>query len=123
LALRERAERDAQAAARAAVAAQAAARAAYEAQWRGANAPAADASGGAASAPVFGAPVGQVLPSMTDAAFFEDYLEELPVPTPPGVAAEAAVPPADRVEVVPPVLPREELAILPRPFRSNESAN
>jgi hypothetical protein len=117
VALRERAEREAQAAARAAAAAQAAARAAYEARWRGASAAQnADAPASGTSAPVFGAPVGPVLPSMSDSSFFEQYLEESA-----GAATSGA--PANPLEIEPPALPREELAILPRPFRADGAAN
>lgn len=96
VALRERAEREAQAAARAAAAAQAAAREAYEARWRGADASTqAEANGATSDAPVFGAPVGPVLPSMTDSTFFEQYLDDEPVPG-SGEADVAAASPALR---------------------------
>lgn len=121
VALRERAEREAEAAVRAATAARAAARAAYEAQWRGANSsPDASEPSPDSSAPVFGAPVGPVLPSMTDSAFFEQYVEELPMP--PGVGTEGALPPSNGIEMAPPALPREGLAIVPRPFRTDDAA-
>jgi hypothetical protein len=111
VALRERAEREAQAAVRAAAAAQAAAAAAYEARWRGASAmPDGDATGSVA--PVFGAPVGPVLPSMTDETFFAQYLDEDPSATAPGIVGTGATTPPQ---------PREELAI-PRPFRADDSA-
>lgn len=120
VALRERAERDAQAAARAAVAAQAAARAAYEARWRGANAsPDAAAAAGGNAAPTFGAPMGPVLPSMTDATFFEEYLEKEAAHSAPEVEVGSAAPTSDRAAGSPPEPPRGELAILPRPFRSD----
>lgn len=123
IALRERAERDAQADALAATAAQAAARAAYEAQWRGASTPADVGEPVGASAPVFGAPIGVVLPSMSDAAFFEDLAETTRPPTPPTVGAAAMEHPASQVDVAPPQLPREELAVLSRPFRADHRAN
>jgi hypothetical protein len=113
VALRERAEREAQAAVRAAAAAQAAARAAYEARWRGANAaPESDFTPADGTAPVFGAPVGPVLPSMTDAAFFEEYLDD---------EAATIAPEASGAGAGAPSQPREDLAI-PRPFRADDSA-
>lgn len=123
IALRERAERDAQAAARAASAAQAAARAAYEAQWRGGNAPAVAGEPVSSTAPVFGAPVGVVLPSMSDSTFFQDLAETTRPPSPPTLGVEPVEPPASRVDIASPELPREELTILPRPFRADDRAN
>jgi hypothetical protein len=124
IALRERAEREAQAAARAAVMAQAAARAAYEAQWRNGTTPATEPEGEqAASAPVFGAPVGSVLPSMSDSVFFEALAEAEVTPNSPTVDTAAAPPSASEIETAGPGRPLADLAIGPRVFRAADASH
>lgn len=79
IALREQAEREVEAARRAVAEARAAAEAAYEARWRGAGRGAGGVSDSAAGpAPSFGAPVGPVMPSMTE-SLFDLYADDDPV--------------------------------------------
>jgi hypothetical protein len=111
VAVREATERDAAAAARAA------AEAAYEASWRDpagprtGNAPAADA------APVFGAPLGPVMPSMTESTLFDVYADGRDALTRPAFEIEAAAPPSNELVIDAPSLDIAELAVVPRPFR------
>lgn len=120
IALRQREARRTAAEQDAVDAARAAAEAAYEARWRD---PAGPRTAGAPgpSAPAFGAPVGSVMPSMTDAALFDVYAEGADPRVPRGLEV-AAVPPANTFEIDAPELARSDLEIVPRPFRAESAA-
>ena len=75
LALREGQARTAAAEQQASAAARAAAEAAYEARWRDPSGPRPPGGTPASVAPTFGAPVGPVMPSMTESALFDVYAE------------------------------------------------
>ena len=121
LAVRERQARDAAAAGEAAAAARAAAEAAYEAQWPNSGKPPGDRDGAGQSVPTFGVPPGPIMPSMTDSTVLEVYAVS---PTPLGrhtFEVAAAEPPANDFEIPMPELELAELAVIPRPFRSDDS--
>jgi hypothetical protein len=117
LALRERqelqtvAEQDAQAAARAA------ADAAYEARWRDPARPStADASSSAT--PAFGTPVGPVMPSMSSSQFAV-YAEDTDPLGRRSFEVAAAEPPSNELVIASPRLEMTDLAVIPRPFRTD----
>jgi hypothetical protein len=116
VARQERAEQDA------AAAAKAAAEAAYEAQWRdpsgAARAQQPSASG---QAPVFGAPLGQKMPSMNDPRQLDEFTVQSlsDVPARPELQAVAAEPPPN--EIAPPRVEIERNAVIPRPFRGGDA--
>jgi hypothetical protein len=121
VAMRDRAARQAQAQQEAAAAAKAAAEAAYEAQWRNqGGARPAGAAGQGSQAPAFGAPLGQKMPSMSDAQRGDEFtLQSLSdVPARPELELAAAEPPPN--DIAPPPVEIERNAIIPRPFRENE---
>ena len=121
LALRERSERQTAVERDSAAAVRAAAEAAYEAQFRdpaGRTAPrAADAS---STAPAFGAPVGPVMPSMTQSSLFDVYAEGTDPLGRRSLEIAAAEPPVNDVPIAAPEFEIAELAIIPRPFRSDD---
>ncbi len=100
-------------------AAQAAADAAYEAQWRDPKATVeAGAAAPGARTPMFGAPLGPVRSSMRDdTAYNVESLSQ--VPTRPELELAAVAPPVS--EIVQPELEIEQTAIIPRPFRNDET--
>lgn len=106
----------------AATAAREAAEAAYEARWRDPSGPR-PAAGAAADenvGPTFGAPVGPVLPSMTDSTLFDVYADGAdPLGRRP-LEIAAAEPPASDVVFAPPQIELTGLEIVPRPFRNDE---
>jgi hypothetical protein len=122
VAMRDRAARQEQAQQDAADAAKAAAEAAYEAQWRNSTGAArsqpADASG---QAPVFGAPLGQKMPSMSEARPVEEFAPQSlsEVPARPELELAAAEPPPN--EIAPPRVEIERNAVIPRPFRNGDA--
>lgn len=74
--------------------------------------------GAAAAAPAFGAPVGAVLPSMSQA--FDVYADGAEPLGRRALEIEAAVPPMNNLEIESPELVLTDLAI-PRPFRSDDA--
>ena len=122
VAMRDRSARQAQAEQNAASAAKAAAEAAYEAQWRDPSGAARNPNGNQDShAPVFGAPLGQKMPSMTEARQVEEFAPQSlsEVPARPELEV-AALPPSN--DIAPPQLEIERNAIIPRPFRGESDA-
>jgi hypothetical protein len=117
-ALREAQAREAAAAREGAAAQRAAAEAAYEAQWPNSNRPPATAATSGAS---FGAPLGAVLPSMSESTLFEVYPEGTDPLGRPGLELEAAEPPANEVEIVAPQIELADVAAIPRPFRAGDA--
>jgi hypothetical protein len=105
----------------AAEAARAEADAAYEAQWRDDDG--ASESAVAAESPAFGAPLGPVLPSMSDSPFVDIYAESA-LPVKPAFDSPVAAAPASQIEILRPELDLEleEVAIIPRPFRTAAEA-
>jgi hypothetical protein len=103
-------------------AALAAAEAAYEARWRNSNATL-DANGRAAAAPApaFGAPLGPVMPSMTDSALFDVFAEGADPLGRRTLEVEAAVAPSNEFEIPSLELALNDLAVIPRPFREDET--
>ena len=72
------------------------------------------------SAPAFGAPLGSVMPSMSQAFdVYADGAEPLGRRT---LEVEAAQPPVNTLEIASPQLALTDLAIVPRPFRSDDTA-
>jgi len=124
VALRERSERQTEAERDASAAARSAAEAAYEAQWKdpagrrdtslGGNTP--------STAPAFGAPVGPVMPSMTQSSLFDVYAEGKDPLGRHSLEVDAAQPPANDVKIASPELEIADLAIIPRPFRSDDGS-
>ena len=111
-ALRAAAEQDAKAAA------QAAANAAYEAHWRDPAGP--RSNGGSSSpAPAFGAPVGTVMPSMSNAQAFAVYAEATEPLGRISFEVAAAEPPSNDFVIDSPRLEMTDLAVIPRPFRTD----
>jgi hypothetical protein len=89
---------------------------------RARSARAADANA-AAGGPVasFGAPVGPVLPSMSETSLFDVYAEPTGQPlNRPEFEIAAIEPPMSEVPIAHPALELEEFATIPRPFRSDE---
>jgi hypothetical protein len=119
VALRERTDRQDAAERDAATAARAAAEAAYEARWRD---PAGPRPAGAAqgAAPAFGAPVGPVMPSMTESTLFDVYAETTDPLGRRKLEVADAEPPANDLEIASPEIELAELAIIPRPFRADD---
>jgi hypothetical protein len=118
-AMRDLSARAEQAQQEAELAAQAAADAAYEAQWRD---PKATTETGAAApgarTPMFGAPLSPARSSMRDdTAYNVESLSQ--VPTRPELELAAVAPPVS--EIVQPELEIEQTAIIPRPFRNDET--
>ncbi len=121
VALRARSERQAAAERDAAAAARAAAEAAYEARWRApSGSRGAPSAGGNAAAPAFGAPVGPVMPSMTESTLFDVYAEETEPLGRRSIEIAAAEPPANDLQIATPELELADLAIIPRPFRTDD---
>ncbi len=116
LALREREAQVAAAEQQAVTEARAAAEAAYEAQWKDPSSPRAPA-GSPSSAPAFGAPVGAVMPSMSQATLFDVYAEGADPLGRRSLEIAAAEPPANDVPIERPQIELGELAVVPRPFR------
>jgi len=122
LALRERSERETAVERDATTTARAAAEAAYEAQWRDPvgqrdTSRAANASNGA---PAFGVPMGPVMPSMTESALFDVYAEATDPLGRRSLEIAAAEPPANDLQIFSPEVEIADLAIIPRPFRSDD---
>lgn len=120
VALRQRQARERAAQEEAATAARTAAEAAYEAQWRGGQ-PRTDRAQ-SATVPTFGVPPGPVMPSMTESDLFEVFATGSEPLRPRGIEVAAAEPPANDVEISPPELELVEVAVIPRPFRSDGTA-
>jgi hypothetical protein len=117
LAVRESEDRAATAQQQAAAAARSAAEAAYEARWRdpsGSRMPGATSAG---TAPTFGAPVGAVMPSMTESTLFDVYAEGNRPLGRRTLEIAKVEPPANDVPLLKPEI---ELAIVPRPFRNDD---
>jgi hypothetical protein len=121
VALRDSQARAAAAEQDAAAAARDAAEAAYEARWRDPSGPRPPAGAGDGVAPTFGAPVGPVLPSMTESTLFDVYADGAEPLGRRSLEIAAAEPPASDVLFAPPQLELAELQIVPRPFRSDEA--
>jgi hypothetical protein len=122
LAVRDRQAREAAAAEQAAAAARAAAEAAYEAQWPNSRGPRGDSAGAGQAVPTFGVPPGSVMPSMTDSTVLEVYAVGPTSPQRHTFEIAAAEPPANDIEIPKPELELAELAVIPRPFRADDSA-
>ena len=120
LALRQREARRAASEQDAAAAALAAAEAAYEARWRNSSGNH-SADDPASSAPVaaFGVPVGAVMPSMTESSLFDVYADGSDPLGRRSLEVSAAEPPANDLSIQSPDLELAELAIVPRPFRTD----
>lgn len=119
VALRDRAANDALAQERAAAAARAAAESAYEQQWHVPQDPSVESATAAPpSAPAFGAPLGPVLPSMSETTLFDVYANGGGTLRPPSLEPMPAEAPANAMPIAPPDLELEEVAIIPRPFRT-----
>lgn len=115
LALRERDAREAAAEQQQAVAARAAAEAAYEARWPDSAGSRPSAAAEPEPAAAFGAPVGPVLPSMSDSPLFDVYADGSDVLGRPTIEIQAEPPPNDLV-IASPRIELTDLAV-PRPFR------
>lgn len=90
---------------------------------RDANAqPSAEAAASGEQVAVFGAPVGPVLPSMSETSLFDVYAESAGQPLNRPVFEIAAIePPVSEVPIAHPEFAFEELATIPRPFRADEA--
>ena len=117
LAVRESEERAATAEQQAAAAARAAAEAAYEARWRDPSGPRLSGGAPASAPPSFGAPVGAVMPSMTESTLFDVYAEGNRPLGRRTLEIAAVEPPANEVPLLKPEI---ELAVVPRPFRNDD---
>ena len=115
LALRERDARVAAAEQQQESAARAAAEAAYEARWPDSAGSRPPAEAAPRPAAAFGAPVGSVLPSISDAAVFDVYADGSDAIGRPTLEIEAGPPPNELV-IVSPRIEMTDLAV-PRPFR------
>jgi hypothetical protein len=71
----------------------------------------------AGGAPVFGTPVGRVMPSMAE---LEVYAEAEPLGR-HHVEVEAAGPPANDIEAFTPEIELADVAVIPRPFRTEDA--
>jgi len=122
VAMRDRGARAEQAHQQAEAAAEAASDAAYEARWRDAKPPAQQAGDGKSSAPSFGAPIGDKMPSMNERSHVDEiYGDSLSrVPERPEIELAAATPP--KGDVAPPQLEIEKGAVIPRPFRQSDAS-
>jgi hypothetical protein len=109
-ALRTAAEQDA------ATTARAAAEAAYEARWSGS--PGSRAAAAPSAAPAFGAPVGSVLPSMTDSPLFDVYADGAEPLGRPTLQIDAVEPPPNELVIASPRIEMTDLAVVPRPLRT-----
>jgi hypothetical protein len=114
-AARVEAEHDARAAANAA------AEAAYEARWPESAPRPADGSA-ASQAPAFGAPVGSVMPSMSRSPSFAVYADGSDPLNRRGIEIAEAEPPPNDLVIAEPELEITELAVVPRPFRADDTA-
>jgi len=121
VALRERADRQAAADRDAAAASRAAAEAAYEARWRDPSGPRSAPAGGDSAPAAFGAPVGPLMPSMTESTLFDVYAEGTDPLGRRSIDVAAAEPPANDLQIAAPELELAELAIIPRPFRADDT--
>lgn len=105
-------------------AARAAAESAYELQWKdpraGRYASAGDA-GSAGQGAAFGAPVGLVLPSMRESTLFNVYAEANGPLRRPEFEIAAVEAPSNAVPTAYPTPELEEVATIPRPFRTGET--
>jgi hypothetical protein len=79
--------------------------------------PDAGAAGSASGAPVFGASVGRVMPSMAE---LEVYAEAQPLGR-HNIEVAAAEPPANDIEAFTPEIELADVAIIPRPFRTDDA--
>jgi hypothetical protein len=118
LALRERDAQRAEAQQDDAAAARVAAEIAYEARW---NDPAGPRLAGSqqSAAPAFGAPVGSVMPSMSDSIAFDVYPEGNDPLARPSLEIAAIEPPSNDLVIATPLLEIADLAVIPRPFRDD----
>jgi hypothetical protein len=76
----------------------------------------------AGSAPVFGAPLGSVLPSITESSLFDVYADGSTPLSRPALEAVAVDAPTNDIEIAAPQLALEGVAIIPRPFRRDDEA-
>ena len=74
-------------------------------------------AGSVASAPVFGTPVGRVMPSMAE---HQVYAEAEPLGV-HSVVVEAVEPPTNEIEAFTPKIELADVAVIPRPFRADDS--
>jgi hypothetical protein len=74
--------------------------------------------GSAGGAPIFGTPVGRVMPSMAD---LEVYAEAAPLGRHNVEVAEAE-PPTNEIEAFTPEIELADVAVIPRPFRTDDAA-
>jgi hypothetical protein len=121
LALREREARRAAAEQDAAAAARVAAEIAYEARW---NDPAGPRLAGSEQtpAPAFGTPVGSVMPSMSNSLAFDVYPEGNEPLGRPSLEVAAVEPPSNELVIAAPRIEIADLAVIPRPFRDETTA-
>ena len=118
LALRQREARQTAIEQDATAAARAAAEAAYEARWPNPAGNRGTDDGAAVSAvPVFGVPVGSVMPSMTESTLFDVYADGSASLGRRTVEVAPAEPPSNDFDIQSPNIELAELAIVPRPFR------
>jgi len=122
VALRERSDRQAAAERDSAAASRAAAEAAYEARWRDPAGSRTAPAGEQAAAPAFGAPVGPLMPSMSESTLFDVYAEDGDPLGRRSIEVAAVEPPTNDLQIATPELELAELAIIPRPFRTDETA-
>jgi hypothetical protein len=122
VALRQRSEREASAERDAAAASLAAAEAAYEARWRDPSGVRGAPGGNASPAPAFGAPVGPLMPSMTESSLFDVYAEASDPLGRRSLEVADAEPPANDLQIASPEIELADLAIIPRPFQADDTA-
>lgn len=122
VALREREARRAEAEREALAAANAAADAAYESRWP--DQPGTRPTEGTSSSPVpvFGTPVGPVLPSMSRAPAFDVYADGSNPLGRPSFEIADAEPPANELVIAQPQLEMTELAVVARPLQGDAPA-
>jgi hypothetical protein len=121
LALREQEARRAAAEQDAAAAARIAAEMAYEARWNDPTGPRLAGSESNA-APAFGTPVGAVMPSMSDSLAFDVYAEGNEPLGRPSLEVAAVEPPSNELVIAAPRIEIADLAVIPRPFRDETTA-
>ena len=124
LELRISISREAEAQQSAEAAARAAAEAAYDLQWKdpGAGPYAATRDAGSSrQGAAFGAPVGLVLPSISESMLFNVYADANGPLRRPELEIAAVEPPSNVVPTVNAKPELEEVATIPRPFRSGET--
>jgi hypothetical protein len=121
IALREEEARRSAAEQDAAAAARVAAEIAYEARW---NDPGGPRLSGAEQnpAPAFGTPVGSVMPSMSNSLAFDVYAEGNEPLGRPSLELAAVDPPSNELVIATPQLEIADLAVIPRPFRAEMTA-